>query len=123
MSANLFFPVRSERTPRKLDVELLASRMSIGFDFDPHGDEEAAVATVWAATDYGFFKVLQATAEYRPILDKMFEAVTLYYTVMDIYEKHEAEEGKRRQRLELDDVLFRVSACPCGGEETSIMSS
>lgn len=115
MSANVFFPVRSARTPRKLDVELLASRMSIGFDFDPHGDEEAAVAAVWAATDYGFFRVLQATVEYRPVLDKMFEAVTLYYTVMEIYEKHEAGERKKRHRLELDDVLFRVSTYPCEG--------
>lgn len=123
VSANIVFPVRSARTPRKLDVEILASRMSIGFDFDPNGDEEVAVAAVWAATDHGFFKILQATAEYRPILDKMFEAVTLYYTVMDIYEKHEAEEGKKRHRLELDDVLFRVSAYPCGGEEKSAMSS
>lgn len=86
--------------------------MSIGYDIDPDLDEEAAVPTVWAATDYGFFRVLSATPEYRPVLDKIFEAITLYYTVLDIYEKHEEQQkGNKRNKLELDEVLFQVSAC------------
>lgn len=96
--------------------------MSIGFDTDPDSDGEVPVAAVWAATDYGFFKVLRATPEYQPILDKIFEAVTLYYTVMDIYEKHE-EEGNKRGRLEVDEVLFRVSADSCPGEKMCAVSS
>lgn len=87
--------------------------MSIGYDLDPDSDEEVAVPAVWAATDYGFFRLLRAAPEYTPILDKTFEAITLYYTVQDIYSKHAEEDGKRRRGLDLDEVLFRVSSCPC----------
>lgn len=103
--------VRSSRIPRYIDIELLAYRMSIGYDLDPDSDEEVAVPAVWAATDYGFFRLLRAGPEYTPILDKTFEAITLYYTVQDIYAKH-AEEGKRRRSLDVDEVLFRVSLRP-----------
>ena len=84
--------------------------MSIGYDFDPESKGEAAVPAVWAATDYGHFRVLRATPEYRPMLDKILEAITLYYTVVGIYEEHEKKGGNKRHRLELDEVLFRVSA-------------
>ncbi|SPO00653.1 uncharacterized protein DNG_03402 [Cephalotrichum gorgonifer] len=95
----------STRIPRSLDIEVLAMRMSIGYGVT----EEGGVPAVWAATNHGFFEVLTAAPEYKPVLDKTFEAITLYYTVMDIYEKHEIKGGKRKRRLETDEVLFRYA--------------
>ena len=100
-------------------MELLAYRMSIGYNLDPDSEEEVNVPAVWAATDYGFFRLLRAAPEYTPILDKTFEAINLYYTVQDIYAKHEEEEGKRRRGLDVDEVLFRVSPPPPPREKAS----
>lgn len=88
--------------------------MSIGYDVDPDlDDDDTPVPAVWAATDYGFFRVLRATPEYQPILNKMFEAITLYYTVIDVYEKHEKKVGKKGRALAVDEVLFRVRIHHC----------
>ena len=87
--------------------------MSIGYAADPDSDADVFVPAVWAATNYGFFWIVRAAPEYKMVLDKTFEAITLYYTVQDIYEQ-QAKEGKRRfpDGSEVDEILFRVSICP-----------
>jgi hypothetical protein len=95
--------------PRQIDIELVAYRMSIGYDLDADLDEEVSVPAVWAATDYGFFRIISGSPMYQAVLEKSFEAITLYYTVQDIYEKHDEQGARKKQpELDVDEVLFRV---------------
>ncbi|PKS10795.1 hypothetical protein jhhlp_002552 [Lomentospora prolificans] len=86
---------RARRPPRTIELEITGVRMSIGWGDGPR---------IWVASDYGFFEIIHASPEYAPLYRTMMEAITLYYTVQQIYDS--AEKAGEKD-LDVDEVLFR----------------
>jgi hypothetical protein len=81
--------------------------MSIGWGHDTDGPN------LWAASEYGFFSIRKPALAYEDVYKRMVDGITLYYTVMDIYEEEKESHKKRgakksRKRLDLNDVLLKV---------------
>jgi hypothetical protein len=72
---------------------------------------------LWAASDYGFFLISHTTREYSSVFAKTSEAISLYYTIVFIYEEEmgKAKRKKKRNRrdatkLSVDELLLKVSS-------------
>jgi len=77
--------------------------MSIGWGEGPE---------LWAASDYGFFLISHTTCEYSPVFAKTSQAISLYYTVMFIYEE-EMDKAKKKKKnvmkMPVEELLLKVS--------------
>jgi hypothetical protein len=81
--------------------------MSIGWGQGPE---------LWAASNYGFFKIGHSSTAYNAMFKKMAEGISLYYNVLFASEDLMAKPAGRSRIMEkasLDDVLLKVGYFLC----------
>ncbi|KAL2888698.1 defective in methylation-7 protein [Ceratocystis lukuohia] len=100
-------------------IEIEASSMSIGLDSFGDGDNEnepMSGPVIWAKSYYGFFRIASPALCYRAMFNHTLEAITLYYSIMAVYEAREPkveQKGKkakaRTPEMALEDVFLEYA--------------
>ncbi|KKF94180.1 hypothetical protein CFO_g3458 [Ceratocystis platani] len=107
-------------TFRPIEIEIEASSMSIGLDSFGDGDNEnepMSGPVIWAKSYYGFFRIASPALCYRAMFNHTLEAITLYYSIMAVYEAREPkveQKGKKAKarttpEMALEDVFLEYA--------------
>ncbi|KAL5615519.1 uncharacterized protein BROUX77_001356 [Berkeleyomyces rouxiae] len=104
---------------RPVEIEIEASSMSIGLDsadIGEDGGEPLSGPVIWAKSYYGFFRIASPAPCYRAMFNHTLEAITLYYSIMGVYEAHDmsmkrhSKKGKARiTDIPLEEVFLKYA--------------
>lgn len=95
------------RVRRSTEIEI---RHSISYSI---GLTEGGQPIIWVSGKAGWYEIMPS-ASYLPIYNKMCEAATLYYSIMDIYRTEPPKKPKKRKSsglvAELSPVFHKVGS-------------
>ncbi|KAK3308042.1 uncharacterized protein B0T15DRAFT_508558 [Chaetomium strumarium] len=105
-----------EEVEEKWHPYLVRSSVKSGYIEIPHSEEYSisdGPLAFWVTGASGFFEI-RPSRIYQPMYDQMIEAITLYYSALEVYDEYEKQCGQKKKRNwpsppTLDDIFLRYA--------------